>query len=585
MSLHLDLQLLPEVAFSYWSPPTTSPQCSGPQFICHIASEKYQICLPFPVPCFAKDHTGSLARPNILQLVAKIKNPGYADLKIIIPPGADSPEKIKPTLVFVDNIDETGLIVKFLRAQLPECLQLEAEHLILPYSADFDDEVRQEYMRMLNCGQTRVLVCTDACGMGLNITCVVRVFQWKVLEVLCPMTLTQRVGRGGRDASTQAVAMVFVQPPLIKRVNDSSLDDIVVTAVDGATDTSATDSDTDSVGNPHTPLSIGHWRNLPVNPETISHVKALCKRLRAKRMPASASPHQLLRHGWQYIDDDVLWYLNTTGCRQACMLSIFDDFDGALKSSSGNLCCDPCIKRRYGNDLSSLPADIRVLVEASVSYSSARDEVYCSSDEEPTTVVPGQGSGADTEGEDSESDVVTNNKPVALKGDRKEYLVKALHRWRDRLGDMFPRHYIHKSSLLSSKVISALAVNAARLRNESDVQTFLERKGGYKFPESLLTCYLGSLMEAIQTAVAQSEHLVPVPPPPPEGHWQRPENPHPDYTIGSQTMRHSDQLDIEFARMKFGPSRKRIWISKSTQQSKRRHRKRLRDITNRNPSG
>ena len=58
---------------------------------------------------------------------------------------------------------------------------------------------------MLNSGQTRILVCTDMCGMGLNITCVLRVFQWKVLEVLCLKTLNQREGRGGRDPSTQAV--------------------------------------------------------------------------------------------------------------------------------------------------------------------------------------------------------------------------------------------------------------------------------------------------------------------------------------------------------------------------------------------
>src|SRR5579859_2445388 len=60
-------------------------------------------------------------------------------------------------------------------------------------------------MWMLNSGQTRILVCTDVCGMGLNITCVLRVFQWKVLEVLCLKTLNQREGRGGRDPSTQAV--------------------------------------------------------------------------------------------------------------------------------------------------------------------------------------------------------------------------------------------------------------------------------------------------------------------------------------------------------------------------------------------
>src|SRR5579859_4682415 len=81
---------------------------------------------------------GSLTRPNILQLVAEIKNPRYANLKVIIPPGVESPEKIKLTLVFADNIDETGLIVKFLKEQLLECLQHAAEQLILPYSADFN---------------------------------------------------------------------------------------------------------------------------------------------------------------------------------------------------------------------------------------------------------------------------------------------------------------------------------------------------------------------------------------------------------------------------------------------------------------
>lgn len=60
-------------------------------------------------------------------------------------------------------------------------------------------------------GDTRILICTDAAGMGINIPDIKRVIQWKIFDLLTLATLVQRIGRAGRDTGILAVTVVFVE--------------------------------------------------------------------------------------------------------------------------------------------------------------------------------------------------------------------------------------------------------------------------------------------------------------------------------------------------------------------------------------
>lgn len=60
-------------------------------------------------------------------------------------------------------------------------------------------------------GYTRVLVCTDAAGMGVNIPDVKFVVQWKLAEHLTIAALWQRIGRAGRGPSIRAASIVFIE--------------------------------------------------------------------------------------------------------------------------------------------------------------------------------------------------------------------------------------------------------------------------------------------------------------------------------------------------------------------------------------
>ena len=60
-------------------------------------------------------------------------------------------------------------------------------------------------------GYTRVLVCTDAAGMGVNIPDIKVIIQWKLAEHLTIAALWQRIGRAGRDQSLCAVSVVLLR--------------------------------------------------------------------------------------------------------------------------------------------------------------------------------------------------------------------------------------------------------------------------------------------------------------------------------------------------------------------------------------
>ncbi|KAJ7762331.1 P-loop containing nucleoside triphosphate hydrolase protein [Mycena maculata] len=110
-------------------------------------------------------------RPNVSLIVRAIQHPihTYADLNFTVA-GAKSRTDIKKTFIYADNI-ATGVLKE---------------------------------------GHVRILVCTNAAGMGCNIPNIDVVVQWKLPASMS--IFVQRAGRAARARGSQGVAILLVEP-------------------------------------------------------------------------------------------------------------------------------------------------------------------------------------------------------------------------------------------------------------------------------------------------------------------------------------------------------------------------------------
>ncbi|EMD37426.1 hypothetical protein CERSUDRAFT_29423, partial [Gelatoporia subvermispora B] len=159
-------------------------------------------------------------RPNVSLVVRACEYPqsSYRDLDFIIPNSVHTAADIPKTYVYADNIKAGGDIVDHLQSLLrSRNPTLVSAGLIRPFNAAFSQDYKREAMaafrRVPDPGSTeslvRILVCTDAAGMGCNIPDVDLVVQWKL-----PATLSnwiQRAGRAARGRGRTGLAVLLVE--------------------------------------------------------------------------------------------------------------------------------------------------------------------------------------------------------------------------------------------------------------------------------------------------------------------------------------------------------------------------------------
>ncbi|KAF4622423.1 hypothetical protein D9613_008999 [Agrocybe pediades] len=137
----------------------------------------------------------------------------------MIPAGITNAEEIPLTFVYADKINDGVGIEDRLNALLPE--NLRNQGIIRPYSAAYSPEHRDILMELFREGIVRVLICTDAAGMGCNISNIDVVVQWKLPS--CVSAFVQRAGRAARDPSRTGLAVLLVE---------KSVFDVDITQVD-----------------------------------------------------------------------------------------------------------------------------------------------------------------------------------------------------------------------------------------------------------------------------------------------------------------------------------------------------------------
>jgi superfamily II DNA helicase RecQ len=152
----------------------------------------------------------SIARPNLTFSVHEIRS-GFDDLNFMIPDSAFLPHQIPLGMVFIDNINHGMDLVTHFRSQLPNRLRPRGSVLIRIFNGELDAVTRKTYLADFRSGETRILVGTDAMGMGIDVKRIETVAQWGISPILKGSVLYQRLGRAGRDRTMSAYGKIFVQ--------------------------------------------------------------------------------------------------------------------------------------------------------------------------------------------------------------------------------------------------------------------------------------------------------------------------------------------------------------------------------------
>ncbi|KAH9850248.1 hypothetical protein C2E23DRAFT_835629, partial [Lenzites betulinus] len=153
-------------------------------------------------------------RPNVSIVVRACEHPlnTYIDTDFLIPPTLRCADDIPKTYLYVDNIAVGGEIMDYLNERISSS-RLSSTNvpngLVRPFNATLSQEYRTLAMAHFRSGAIRILICTDAAGMGCNLPDVDRVVQWKL-----PATFSnfiQRAGRAARGRGRQGLAVLLVE--------------------------------------------------------------------------------------------------------------------------------------------------------------------------------------------------------------------------------------------------------------------------------------------------------------------------------------------------------------------------------------
>ncbi|KAH6899240.1 P-loop containing nucleoside triphosphate hydrolase protein, partial [Coprinopsis sp. MPI-PUGE-AT-0042] len=149
-------------------------------------------------------------RPNVAIVIRAMHHPmnTYRDLKFLIPDGVSNASEIKKTMIYADELQAPAGIDQYLYSLCPKDMQNSG--FIRPYSAAFPVSYRNEVMDQFRNGIVRILVCTDAAGMGCNIPDIDIVVQWRLPPTVS--AFVQRAGRTARGAGRNGLAVLLVQP-------------------------------------------------------------------------------------------------------------------------------------------------------------------------------------------------------------------------------------------------------------------------------------------------------------------------------------------------------------------------------------
>ncbi|KII86510.1 hypothetical protein PLICRDRAFT_114420, partial [Plicaturopsis crispa FD-325 SS-3] len=151
-------------------------------------------------------------RPNLTPTVIRIKSTNdYTELKRLITTGVISPEDLEQTVVYIDSVASTQHLVREIRSWFPNDFHDAIDCL----SSRRTEFAKEDVMERFSKGVVKILVATEAAGMGADIPNITRVIQFGLCKSLS--IWTQRAGRAGRSPGVHASVYLLVEESMFHR--------------------------------------------------------------------------------------------------------------------------------------------------------------------------------------------------------------------------------------------------------------------------------------------------------------------------------------------------------------------------------
>ncbi|CAA7271578.1 unnamed protein product [Cyclocybe aegerita] len=392
-------------------------------------------------------------RPNIEFSVHKMNS--STDFKALKPlltrkPNPSTPDDFHKSIVFIDSVQSSHQVLREVRSWYPRHLRKHIDFL----HAHRSPKAKRRAMRRFRNGRTRILITTEAAGMGADISDIEQVIQFGVPSSLS--VWMQRAGRAGRDPSINACAILLVEKSMFeqqkirkgrkkKGVGDEAAHEVEEEI--GGGDEVEVEVEVEEIRNEEDAEGAGDDVAGAVGGD-------------AEGPPTVDEHAETPRPGYEFrkkVDKDLRCWIVTKDCRR----DVADDYFGnpPREKAPTGACCDNC---------DGLPADL----ESSRPSTPVQSTPPGSSHSTPSKSVNENGKRPMTEGK----------KPSTRRGDLLQAARDALINWRfNTKRARYNPSSVTAESLMPENVLKTLA-SSRRISCVEDIETethwlFAQRHG------------------------------------------------------------------------------------------------------------
>jgi hypothetical protein len=491
----------------------------SPTVLCNNSSDRPSISL-FTAP-IEKGHLES--RKPLLDLVpeeARTWDPSCVDDE------RWRPWLIPKTLVFIDDRMACCALTTELINKFPERLRgREAREIICEYHSTMSAQALERNLLALREGICRIMVCTDAVGMGLDVPDIERVVQWRVPQWMTLASWWQRAGRAARDPEYSGVAIIYYEPSHI----------------------------------------VPEDSPFCARPEIPAHLESVFASMRADDDAANEVQDSTgvidsegkgkgkRRNGELPCEGQLLWYLNTRGCLRDVAMHYLGS-ESEPRPARGAPCCCRCYKTsQVDPDLfEGVPVGkctpfvgISDPPDADTQTAAADDDGLYDQEEIPDSQIP-QKATADDDALYDQEEIPDSQNPQ--KGNRKSSARNrlavrlSLEIWRYRVLDTQAKsnRKLRPKHILSDSAISKLEAKCFDITNGADVVGAISGPKRNIVKHTLIAEYTDGLAKLIAHVVKTSD-----PPEPPHRARSDPHLPGPAKPLYSdQDIRTAENLKV-----------------------------------------
>ena len=253
-------------------------------------------------------------RPNITYTVALITSSSFEDLNFLVPLKIGGIGNIEKTMIFVDSVEKDIALGKYLQSLLPNNLKDRGEKIIVSFSSILETKTKTDCLEDFLNSNTRILICTDVAGIGVDIPDIKRVIQWTIVKHSTLATILQQIRCAAQRIEILVVAVVFVKSKHI-------LPKDMTNAVEDYS-----------------------FARLPIAKGEKDAIEKIVSSMYKDSMQIRKKGDLSVFHK---VNPLLLWFLNTTSCHRQLALACF-----ANDSAYGNLapkmsCCNNCLYSSY----------------------------------------------------------------------------------------------------------------------------------------------------------------------------------------------------------------------------------------------